>query len=53
MYLLLSFILRILRFNDTTATRMLLKKSVIVLSVLIAIIPTHLHCQMYANPPEV
>ena len=53
MYLLLSLILGTLRFNDTTATKVLLKKSVSVLSVLIAIIPTHLHCQMYANPPEV
>ena len=52
MYLLLSLILGTLRFNDTMATRMLLK-SQLVLSVLIAIIPTHLHCQMYANPPEV
>ena len=53
MYLLLSFILGTLRFNDTMATRVLLKKSVSVLSVLITIIPTHLHCQMYVNPPEV
>ena len=46
MYLSLSLILETLRFNDTTATKVLLKKSVSVLSVLIAIIPTHLHCQM-------
>ena len=53
MYLLLSLMLGTLRFNDMTATKMLLKKSVSFLSVLIAIIPTHLYCQMYANPPEV
>ena len=53
MYLLLSLILGTLRLNDMTVRTMLLKKSVTVLSVLIAITPTHLHCQMYVNPPEV
>ena len=43
MYLLFSLILGTLRFNDMTATKMLLKKSVSVLSVLIAIIPSHVH----------
>ena len=35
-----------LRFNDATAMRTSLKKWICVLSVLIAIIPTHLLCQM-------
>ena len=39
--------------NDALATRMSLKKWICVLSVFIAIIPTHLLCQMWANPPEV
>ena len=42
-----------LRSNDATATRTSLKKWICVLSVFIAIIPTHLLCQMQANPPEV
>ena len=40
-----------LRFNDATAMSTLLKKWIWVLSVLIAIIPTHLLCQKKANPP--
>ena len=40
------------RSNDATTTRALLKKWICVLSVFIAIIPTHLLCQMWANPPE-
>ena len=40
-----------LRSNDATATRTSLKKWICVLSVFIAIIPTHLLCQIYANPP--
>ena len=41
-----------LRSNDATATRMSLKKSICVPSAFIAIIPTHLLCQMSATPPE-
>ena len=41
------------RSNNATATKTPLKKLIIVLSVLIAIIPTLLLCQMQANPPEV
>ena len=41
------------RSNDAPATKTPLKKLIIVLSVLIAIIPTLLLCQMQANPPEV
>ena len=40
-----------LRSNDATSTRTSLKKWIYVLSVYIAIIPTHLLCQMQANPP--
>ena len=41
-----------LRSNDPTARRTSLKKWICVPSVFIVIIPTHLLCQMYANPPE-
>ena len=41
-----------LRSNDATATRTSLKKCIFVLSVFIAIIPTHLLCQLQANPPK-
>ena len=41
-----------LRSNDATATRTSLKKRICVLSVFIAIIHTHLLCQLQANPPE-
>ena len=39
-------ILGTLRSNDATSTRKLLKKWICVLSVFIAIIPTHSLCQM-------
>ena len=42
-----------LRSNDAMVTRMLLKKWICFLSVFIAIIPTHLLCQMKVNPPGV
>ena len=45
-----SQILGTLRSNDATATRMSFKKRICVLSVFIAIISTHLLCQMQANP---
>ena len=41
------------RSNDATATGTSLKMWICVISVFIAIIPAHLPCQMYANPPEV
>ena len=41
------------RSNDSTATRASLKKWICVPSVLIAIIPTHLFCQILADPPGV
>ena len=41
-----------LRSNVATATRTSLKKSICVLSVFMAIIPTHLLCQLEANPPK-
>ena len=41
-----------LRSNDATATRTSLKKSICVLSVFMAIIPTHLLCQLETNPPK-
>ena len=41
-----------LRSNDATATRTSLKKWICVISVFIAIIPTHLLCQLWANPPK-
>ena len=42
-----------LRSNDATAMRTSLKKWIYVLSVFIAIISTHLLCQMKASPPGV
>ena len=39
--------------TDAMATRTSLKKRICLLSVYIAIIPTHLLCQTQANPPEV
>ena len=39
--------------TDATVTRTSLKKRICLLSVYIAIIPTHLLCQMKANPHEV
>ena len=42
-----------LRSNDATAMRTSVKKGIFVLSVFIAIILTHLLCQMQANPPGV
>ena len=41
-----------LRSNDATATRTSRKKSICVLSVFMAIIPTHSLCQLVANPPK-
>ena len=40
------------RSNDATATRTSLRKWICVLSVFIAIITTHLLCQLSANHPE-
>ena len=48
-----SFTLGTLRSNDPTATRTTLKKSICARLVLIAIIPTHLLCQMWADPTGV
>ena len=45
--------LETLRSNDATSTRTSFKKWICFLSVFIAIIPTHLLCQMQANPPGV
>ena len=42
-----------LRSNDATSARTSLKKWICVPSVFIAIIPTHLLCQLYANPPGI
>ena len=42
-----------LRSNDATTMGTSLKKWICILSVYIAIFPTHLLCQMYANPPIV
>ena len=42
-----------LRSNDATSTRTSLKKWICVLSVFIAIVPTHWLCQIQANPPGV
>ena len=41
------------RSNDATTVRTSLKKWIRFLSVYIAIIPAHLHCQMQPNPPGV
>ena len=42
-----------LRSDDETAAKKSLQKLICVLSVFIAIIPTHLLCQMWGNPPGV
>ena len=49
----LFMIVETLTSNDATATRTSLKNCICVLSVFMAVIPTHLLCRMYENPPQV
>ena len=49
----LFMIVETLTSNDATATRTSLKNCICVLSVFMAVIPTHLLCRMYKNHPQV